>query len=64
VLSGCLLVYFTAHVLWAGARLVPSVAAAPGVPDGGSPEWADRPELARACQVAMSIGMLAMLLAM
>lgn len=64
-LTGLLLVYFTAHVLWAGARLAPSGPPAPGARDGkGGLGWADRPELARACQLAMSIGMLAMLLAM
>nr|WP_202538309.1 DUF5134 domain-containing protein [Streptomyces sp. SID8379] len=61
VLTGLLLVYFTAYVLWSGTRLVPVTATA-GAPASGG--WGDRPELARACRLSMGIGMLAMLLAM
>ncbi|WP_221354118.1 DUF5134 domain-containing protein [Streptomyces beigongshangae] len=67
-LTGVLLAYFTAYVLWAGARLVPvAVAAPPGGtgPAGGmrTARWGDRLELARACRLSMGIAMLAMLLA-
>ena len=65
VLTGLLLLYFTGHVLGAGARLVPASGGVAAVGAGGpGPGWADRPEVARACRVAMSIGMLAMLLAL
>ncbi|MFI7342885.1 DUF5134 domain-containing protein [Streptomyces sp. NPDC050085] len=57
-LTGLLLVYFAAYVLWTGSRLVPATA-------GPAPAgWGDRPELARACRLAMGIGMVAMLLTM
>ncbi|MFD6287818.1 DUF5134 domain-containing protein [Streptomyces sp. NPDC060205] len=61
VLTGVLLVYFTAYVLWTGTRLIPVAA---GGPAGGlrAPGWGDRLELARACRLSMGIGMLAMLL--
>ncbi|MDQ1040503.1 hypothetical protein QFZ75_006919 [Streptomyces sp. V3I8] len=66
VLTGVLLVYFTAYVLRTGARLVPAAGAAPagGGPPGGAraPGWGDRLELARACRLSMGMGMLAMLL--
>ncbi|MER6132951.1 DUF5134 domain-containing protein [Streptomyces sp. NPDC001815] len=65
-LTGALLMYFTAYVLWTGARLVPlAVAGHPGgVRAGGvrATGWGDRLELARACRLSMGIGMLAMLL--
>ena len=63
VLTGVLLGYFTAYVLWTGARLVPVAVA--GTAGGGGvppPGWGDRLELARACRLSMGIGMLAMLL--
>ncbi|MFF9896952.1 MULTISPECIES: DUF5134 domain-containing protein [Streptomyces] len=59
-LTGVLLLYFTAHVLASGARLAPVGAAA--APEAGVVRWADRPELALVCRLAMSMGMLAMLL--
>ncbi|MFJ7899966.1 DUF5134 domain-containing protein [Streptomyces sp. NPDC096198] len=60
-LTGVLLLYFTAYVLWSGVRLVPVAAVA--APGGGRPAgWGDRPELARACRLSMAIAMLAMLL--
>ncbi|TLS47871.1 DUF5134 domain-containing protein [Streptomyces montanus] len=62
VLTGVLLVYFTAYVLWTGTRLVP-VAVAGHERGGARPaRWGDRPELSRACRLSMGIGMLAMLL--
>ncbi|MFH8470471.1 DUF5134 domain-containing protein [Streptomyces sp. NPDC017991] len=61
VLTGVLLLYFTAYVLWTGTRLVPVAAGAPAG-DLGGPGWGDRLELARACRLSMGIGMLAMLL--
>ncbi|MGV9558373.1 DUF5134 domain-containing protein [Streptomyces sp. NPDC003401] len=63
VLTGVLLVYFTAYVLVSGVRLLP-VSGAPGgagTAAGGAVAWGDRPELARACRLSMGIGMLAML---
>ncbi|MFF3487903.1 DUF5134 domain-containing protein [Streptomyces sp. NPDC002701] len=61
VLTGVLLLYFTAYVLWTGTRLVPVAAAGPA---GGirAPGWGDRLELAHACRLSMGIAMLAMLL--
>ncbi|MFF2654890.1 DUF5134 domain-containing protein [Streptomyces sp. NPDC058045] len=59
VLTGLLLLYFAAHALWSGARLVPLTAPA-GAP--APTAWTDRPELAHACRLSMSIAMLAMLL--
>ncbi|MFD8573681.1 DUF5134 domain-containing protein [Streptomyces sp. NPDC059639] len=69
VLTGLLLGYFAVYVLWTGARTAPPVTASGGAVAGGvggtAPGgWGDRPELARACRLAMGIGMLAMLLAM
>ncbi|MER5993303.1 MULTISPECIES: DUF5134 domain-containing protein [Streptomyces] len=61
LLTGILLLYFTAYVLATGARLVP-VPAAAGT--GGSARWGDRPELARACRLCMGVAMVAMLPAM
>ncbi|MEU6537357.1 DUF5134 domain-containing protein [Streptomyces sp. NPDC047000] len=70
-LTGVLLLYFAGYVLLSGARLVPvtatgaagaAVAGGTGVAGGGAPRWGDRPELARACRLAMGIGMVAMLL--
>jgi hypothetical protein len=60
LLTGGLLLYFTAYVLVSGVRLVP-VAAVAGR-SGGPVGWGDRPELARVCRLSMGIGMLAMLL--
>ncbi|MFC9927505.1 DUF5134 domain-containing protein [Streptomyces sp. NPDC127190] len=61
LVTGALLVYFTAYVLCSGARLVPAAASAGGTADR---RWGDRPELARACRLSMGIGMVAMLLTM
>ncbi|MFG3370476.1 DUF5134 domain-containing protein [Streptomyces sp. NPDC048156] len=64
LVTGLLLLYFAGYVLWSGARLVP---VAPVAATGGGPQvsgWGDRPELARACRLAMGIGMVAMLLTM
>ncbi|MBD0421252.1 DUF5134 domain-containing protein [Streptomyces sp. TRM S81-3] len=61
LLTGTLLLYFTAYVLLTGIRLVPVAAVAGGGPGAG---WGDRPELARACRLSMGIAMLAMLLTM
>ncbi|MEV6122140.1 DUF5134 domain-containing protein [Streptomyces sp. NPDC052077] len=61
LLTGVLMLYFTGYVLLAGVRLVP----APAVPGGGpAPGWGDRPELSRACRLAMGMAMLVMLPAM
>ncbi|MEV0929533.1 DUF5134 domain-containing protein [Streptomyces phaeochromogenes] len=62
-LTGVLLAYFTAYVLWTGTRLMP-VAVAGGGPGESvrAAGWGDRLELARACRLSMGIGMLAMLL--
>jgi hypothetical protein len=61
LLTGTLLLYFTAYVLWSGVRLVPAVTAAAA---GGARTvgWGDRPELARACRLSMAMATLAMLL--
>ena len=61
LLTGALLAYFTAYVLWTGTRLIPVAVAGHG---GGvrTVGWGDRLELARACRLSMGIGMLAMLL--
>jgi hypothetical protein len=61
LLTGGLLLYFTGYVLLSGVRLVP-VAAGGAAIAGGSVGWGDRPELARACRLAMGIAMVAMLL--
>ncbi|MEV4034752.1 DUF5134 domain-containing protein [Streptomyces umbrinus] len=70
-LTGVLLAYFTAYVLWTGTRLMPVAVtgpepgAWPGSGSGGGVRaagWGDRLELARACRLSMGIGMLAMLL--
>ncbi|GGU76622.1 hypothetical protein GCM10010211_48320 [Streptomyces albospinus] len=53
LLTGLLLAYYTVYVIAAGVRLVPA---------GGTA--AKPPVVLRACQVAMGIGMLAMLLAL
>ncbi|MEW2414414.1 DUF5134 domain-containing protein [Streptomyces sp. NPDC046866] len=58
LVTGALLLYYAGYVLLGGARLLP--AALPGtaaVPAPGAPA-----ELARACRLAMGMGMLAMLL--
>lgn len=67
VLTGALLLYFAGYVLLTGVRLIPGVAVAGGGAGGdgaATAGWGDRPELARACRLAMAIGMLAMLPAM
>ncbi|MFD7462478.1 MULTISPECIES: DUF5134 domain-containing protein [unclassified Streptomyces] len=62
LVTGTLLLYFTGYVLLTGARLIPVPATAgPGLAGAG---WGDRPELARACRLAMGIAMVAMLLTM
>ncbi|EDY44815.1 DUF5134 domain-containing protein [Streptomyces sp. SPB074] len=58
LVTGLLLVYYAAYVLWTGARLVPAA-----VPAGPAPtHWTGRGEMVRACRLAMATGMLAMLL--
>ncbi|GGS08595.1 DUF5134 domain-containing protein [Streptomyces aureoverticillatus] len=67
VLTGVLLLYFAGHVLLSGARLAPvGAVAGPGdvASAHGVTALADRPELALVCRLAMSMGMLAMLLAL
>ncbi|MFE0649468.1 DUF5134 domain-containing protein [Streptomyces sp. NPDC059534] len=60
VLTGALLLYYVAYVLRAGTRLVPVAAGGAGP----GPAWAARPELARACRLAMALATLAMLVAL
>ncbi|USQ89688.1 DUF5134 domain-containing protein [Streptomyces phaeoluteigriseus] len=62
LLTGGLLVYFTAYVLVSGVRLLPVAGVAGGAAARSALAWGDRPELARACRLSMGIGMLAMLL--
>ncbi|GGZ44166.1 DUF5134 domain-containing protein [Streptomyces bluensis] len=64
LVTGALLLYFTAYVLWAGVRLIPVAAVAGGGRSAGAMGWSDRPEVARACRLSMGIAMLAMLLAL
>ncbi|MEU6089923.1 DUF5134 domain-containing protein [Streptomyces sp. NPDC047085] len=70
LVTGALLLYFTAYVLLSGARLVPAAVATGGAggtggtAGPGASGWGDRPELARACRLSMGIGMVAMLLTM
>ncbi|MFB7169318.1 DUF5134 domain-containing protein [Streptomyces sp. NPDC056254] len=59
LLTGALLLYYAGYVVLGGSRLVTAGAAAPG-PAGPAPAT----ELARACRLAMGMGMLAMLLSM
>ncbi|WP_393086423.1 DUF5134 domain-containing protein [Streptomyces sp. LN704] len=72
LLTGALLVYFTAYVLLSGFRLLPVAAVTGSTGSTGStgamlpgpartPGWGDRPELSRACRLSMGIAMLAML---
>lgn len=63
LLTGALLLYFSAYVLWSGARLTPvhAVAPAEGGGSGTVVGWGDRPELAVACRLAMGMAMVAML---
>ncbi|WP_327237976.1 DUF5134 domain-containing protein [Streptomyces sp. NBC_01317] len=67
LVTGGLLLYYTAYVLWAGARLLPLPAPADGGPPGGAAGavaagWGDRPELTLVCRLSMGLAMLAMLL--
>ncbi|APE20161.1 MULTISPECIES: DUF5134 domain-containing protein [Streptomyces] len=78
VLTGALLLYYTAYVLHTGARLAPEaipgatvpvpvgVAPAPAGALGGArrPGWATRPELTLSCRLSMALAMLAMLVAL
>ncbi|MPY57030.1 DUF5134 domain-containing protein [Streptomyces spongiae] len=64
LLTGALLLYFTAYVLWTGARLVPVAALASGPRSTGTVGWGDRPEVARASRLSMGMAMVAMLLAL
>lgn len=61
LLTGALLVYYAAYVLRSGVRLLPVATETAGA-GGGAIAWAARPELALACRISMSIGMIAMLL--
>ncbi|WP_225800582.1 DUF5134 domain-containing protein [Streptomyces sp. NK15101] len=68
VLTGGLLLYYTAYVLRSGARLVPVAANSGGgtgtawtTAGGGGRAWAGRPELTHACRLSMALAMLAML---
>ncbi|MFF0626323.1 DUF5134 domain-containing protein [Streptomyces sp. NPDC004296] len=60
LLTGLLLAYYTVYVLAAGIRLAPAGTAAGGSRTAGT----GPPTVLRACQVAMGLGMLAMLLAL
>ncbi|MFE7318998.1 DUF5134 domain-containing protein [Streptomyces sp. NPDC057555] len=60
LLTGLLLAYYAVYVLTAGSRLAPTGPAS----DGGTAVRPDTPVLMRACQVAMGLGMFAMLLAL
>src|SRR5439155_180952 len=64
LVTGALLLYFAAYVLWAGVRLIPVAAVAGGPRSAGTLGWGDRPEVARACRLSMGIATLAMLLAL
>jgi uncharacterized protein DUF5134 len=57
-----LLAYFALHVLRSGPRLAPVSAAVPVASGGGAAAPSPSPEVRRACRVALSVGMLAMLL--
>ncbi|GAA5008970.1 DUF5134 domain-containing protein [Streptomyces siamensis] len=59
LVTGALLLYFTAYVLRSGARLLPLGSATAG--STRAVGWGDRPELSRACRLSMGIAMLAML---
>ncbi|MFF4870836.1 DUF5134 domain-containing protein [Streptomyces sp. NPDC090109] len=64
VLTGGLLLYYTAYVLRAGARLVPVAASASApAPVGGAGRVsrAGGPEMTLACRLSMALGMVAML---
>lgn len=50
LLTGALLLHFTAYALWTGVRLIPVAAVAGGTRPTGSMGWGDRPEVARACR--------------
>ncbi|MFB7635301.1 DUF5134 domain-containing protein [Streptomyces sp. NPDC056149] len=60
LVTGVLLVYYVVYVLAAGVRLAPAGPAS----DGGTAVRPGAPGVLRACQVAMGVGMLAMLLAL
>ncbi|MFB7448433.1 DUF5134 domain-containing protein [Streptomyces sp. NPDC056194] len=68
VLTGVLLLYYTAYVLRSGARLVPVAATARGAAGrawaSGGGGRAGRPELTHACRLSMALAMLAMLVTM
>lgn len=75
LLTGALLLYFTAYVVRSGVRLLPLAASGGGLGAGGpggpsgaegwgtrrTVGWGDRPELSQACRLSMGIAMLAML---
>ncbi|MFC7307953.1 DUF5134 domain-containing protein [Streptomyces monticola] len=63
LLTGVLLLYYAAYVLWSGLRLIP-VPAQAATTGGATLTWGDRAELALACRLSMGIGMFAMLLTM
>ncbi|KUL38178.1 hypothetical protein ADL22_18895 [Streptomyces sp. NRRL F-4489] len=65
VLTGLLLAYYTVYVLAAGVRLAPvGDGVAAGSAAAGGAWSAGTPVVLRACQVAMGLGMLAMLTAL
>lgn len=64
LLTGALLLYFTAYVLWTGTRLIPAAPVPAGPVGTGAVGWGDRPEVSRVCRLSMGIAMVAMLLAL
>jgi hypothetical protein len=60
LVTGLLLAYYAAYVLYTGTRLVPADGATAPAPT----PWTARTEVVRACRLAMATGMLAMLLTM
>jgi hypothetical protein len=63
LLTGVLLAYYAVYVLRSGLRLIPAASPAGGAATA-TVAWSARPELARACGLAMGLAMLAMLLAL
>ncbi|MFI9583402.1 DUF5134 domain-containing protein [Streptomyces sp. NPDC052236] len=61
LLTGVLLAYYAGYVLRSGVRLIPAASPVGGAA-AATDAWDARPELARACGLAMGLAMLAMLL--